>query len=53
MRAELYPQMLELLGETDAQHFVENWLALVTVCESGEMRQGYYRAQKRESARLD
>ena len=46
MRGELFPRMVELLGEADAQHFVENWRAMVVVCDSGEMRQGYCRGQK-------
>lgn len=46
IRGELYSRMVELLGEQDADHFVENWRAGVIVCESGEMRQGYCRARK-------
>ncbi len=46
IRGELYSRMVELLGEQDADHFVENWRAGVVVCESGEMRQGYCRARK-------
>jgi len=29
-----------------ADHFVENWHAMMVVCEKGEMRQVYVRAQK-------
>jgi len=29
-----------------AHHFVENWRALMVVCEKGEMLQVYVRAQK-------
>lgn len=29
----------------DADHFVENWRAMVIVCEAGEMRQGYCRGR--------
>jgi hypothetical protein len=38
--------MVDLLGQQDADHFVENWRAMVVVIESGEMRQGYCRGQK-------
>ena len=41
IRGKLYGDMVELLGQKDADHFVENWRAGVIVCESGEMRQGY------------
>ena len=41
IKGELYPRMVELLGQKDADHFVEDWRAMVIVCESGEMRQGY------------
>lgn len=43
---DLYESMVELLGQSDADHFVEDWRAMVIVCESGEMRQGYCRGQK-------
>jgi phosphoethanolamine N-methyltransferase len=46
MRGELYPRMVELLGQESADHFVEDWRAMVVVCESGEMRQGYCRGKK-------
>ncbi len=46
IRGELYDRMVELLGQKDADHFVENWRAGVVVCESGEMRQGYCRGRK-------
>lgn len=46
LKGALYPRMVELLGETDANHFVENWRALVIVCDQGEMRQGYCRGHK-------
>jgi hypothetical protein len=43
---ELYPRMVELLGQQSADHLVENWRAMVVVCDSGEMRQGYCRGRK-------
>ena len=46
IKGELYPRMVELLGQADADHFVENWRALVVVCENGEMLQGYSRGRK-------
>ena len=46
LRGVLYPRMVELLGRNDADHFVENWRAMVVVIDSGEMRQGYFRGQK-------
>lgn len=46
IRSDLYPRMVDLLGKADADHFVENWRAMVVVCEKGEMRQVYCRARK-------
>ena len=46
IKGDLYPEMVELLGQKDADHFVENWRAMVVVCESGEMRQGYCRGRR-------
>ncbi len=41
IKGDLYPRMVELLGQADADHFVENWRAMVVVTDKGEMRQGY------------
>ena len=46
IKGELYARMVELLGQADADHFVENWRALAVVCESGELLQGYCRGTK-------
>jgi phosphoethanolamine N-methyltransferase len=46
MRGSLYPRMVELIGQQDADHFVENWRAMVTVIDNGEMRQGYLRGRR-------
>jgi len=46
IRGPLYTKMVDLLGQQDANHFVENWRAGVVVCESGEMRQGYCRGRR-------
>ncbi len=46
IKGELYPRMVELLGKADADHFVENWRAMVVVIDKGEMRQGYCRGRR-------
>ena len=46
IQSELYPQMLERIGQKDADYFVENWRAMVVVCEKREMFQVYSRARK-------
>jgi len=46
IKGDLYPRMIELLGQQDADHFVENWRAMATVCEKGEMRQVYCRGHR-------
>ncbi len=42
----MFDSMVASLGREQAEHFVENWRALVVVCEKGEMRQGYSRGRK-------
>jgi len=46
VRGELYPRMVELLGQSDADHFVEDWRSMVVVIDKGEMRQGYCRGRR-------
>ncbi len=46
LKGGLYPRMVELLGQADADHFVENWRAMVVVIDKGEMRQGYSRGRR-------
>ena len=46
IRGELNPRLNELLGEEDAEHFVEDWRAMVVVIDKGEMRQGYFRGRR-------
>lgn len=46
IKTELYPRMLEVLGEQEANHFVENWRSMVVVCANGDVFQGYYRGRK-------
>lgn len=46
LRGELYAPMVDLIGQADADHFVENWRAMVKVIDQGEMRQAYCRGRK-------
>jgi len=46
IKGSLYSRMVELLGQKDADHFVENWRSMVVVIDKGEMRQGYCRGQR-------
>ena len=46
IQGDLYPRMVELLGQESADYFVENWRAMVVVCDKGEMRQGYCRGRR-------
>ncbi len=46
LKGDLNPRVVELIGQESADHFVENWHAMMVVCEKGEMRQVYVRAQK-------
>jgi ubiquinone/menaquinone biosynthesis C-methylase UbiE len=46
LRGELYPRAVELVGKEQADYRVENWHAMVVVCEKGEMRQAYTRGRK-------
>ena len=46
MRGNLYSRMKELLGNRDADHFIEDWRAMTVVIDAGEMRQGYCRAMR-------
>ena len=46
VKGELYPRMVELIGQSDADHFVEDWRAMVVVIDKGEMRQGYCRGRR-------
>jgi phosphoethanolamine N-methyltransferase len=46
IKSELYPTLLANMDQEDADHFVENWRAMVVVCENGEMLQVYCRAKK-------
>lgn len=46
IKSELYPRMVEVLGQQEADHFVENWRSMVVVCVNGDVFQGYYRGRK-------
>ncbi len=46
LRGELYSRAVELIGKANADHRVENWRAMVVVCEKGELRQAYSRGRK-------
>lgn len=46
LKSKLYPRMLELIGQENADYFVENWRSMVVVCEKGEMLQVYSRGHK-------
>jgi phosphoethanolamine N-methyltransferase len=46
LRGDLYPQLVASLGQAAADHFVENWRAMVAVIDSGEMKQGYLRGRR-------
>jgi phosphoethanolamine N-methyltransferase len=38
--------VVALIGESQADHMIEDWRSLVVVCEKGELRQGYTRGRK-------
>jgi SAM-dependent methyltransferase len=46
IKGDLNERLVELLGQQDADHFVNNWRAMVVVIDAGEMRQGYCRGTK-------
>jgi ubiquinone/menaquinone biosynthesis C-methylase UbiE len=46
LRTRDHARLTELIGREGADHFVENWRAMVVVCEKEEMLQVYSRAQK-------
>ncbi len=48
IKGDMYPQLVESIGQKDADHFVGNWLAMVIVCEKGELTQTYFRATNSE-----
>jgi phosphoethanolamine N-methyltransferase len=46
LKGPLYQQMVDLLGQADADHFVENWRALAIVFEKGDLTQTIFRSIK-------
>jgi hypothetical protein len=46
MQGEFYSQMVELLGQEDADHFVEDWRSMVVVFEKGDLTQTLCRSHK-------
>jgi lysyl-tRNA synthetase class I len=46
LRDELYPRAVELIGKQQADHRLENWRAMMVICEKGELRQAYSRGRK-------
>jgi phosphoethanolamine N-methyltransferase len=46
MRGEGRARAVELIGEAQAAHMIEDWRSMVVVCENGELRQGYTRGRK-------
>ncbi len=46
MRGEGRPEVVALIGESQAAHMIEDWRSMVVVCEKGERRQGYTRARR-------
>jgi len=46
MQGDLYPKMVELLGQGDADHFVEDWRSMVVVFEKGDLTQTLCRSRK-------
>lgn len=41
-----YSRVLDLVGQKDGDHLVEDWRSMVVVCEKGELLQGYIRGRK-------
>ena len=46
IRNDHYSELVASMGQKDADHFVEDWRAMVVVCEKGEMLQVYCRGYK-------
>jgi phosphoethanolamine N-methyltransferase len=46
LQGPLKSKMLELLGEEQTAHFIEDWRAMLVVLDKGELRPGRYRAVK-------
>jgi phosphoethanolamine N-methyltransferase len=46
MRGEGRRRVVEMIGEAQADHMIEDWRSMVVVCEKGELRQGYTRGRR-------
>jgi len=46
LKGPYFNRMVDLVGQENADHFVENWRVMALVCDRGEMRQGYIRGRK-------
>ena len=46
MRGEGRRAVVDLIGEAQAEHMIEDWRSMVVVCEKGELRQGYTRGRR-------
>jgi phosphoethanolamine N-methyltransferase len=46
LRGDLYDELIALIGQEDADYYVEDWRAMIVVIDSGEMQQGYCRARR-------
>jgi SAM-dependent methyltransferase len=50
MQGEGRRRVVELIGEAQADHMIEDWRSMVVVCEKGELRQGYTRGRRPPAA---
>lgn len=48
LKTEHFPEIVNLIGRQEAEHFIEDWRMTVVVCDKGEMLQVYSRATKAE-----
>ena len=46
MKGPLFPEMVARLGQGAAEHFVENWAAMVAVLDLGDLLPARYKARK-------
>ncbi|MEM8562164.1 MAG: methyltransferase domain-containing protein [Pseudomonadota bacterium] len=46
LKGDMYPELVATLGREDADHFVENWRAMIVVINKGEMKQAYMRGRR-------
>ena len=46
LSGEGYETVVQLIGQSDADHLIEDWRVMTKICENGEMRQGYCRGRK-------